>query len=675
MLDEWLVDMCPYDDFRDTLVRRLQLFLPTTLPPEHFDKGWKLWFERFVTLWRLDRRGGTETILVGLFARLAEDNIGYIDWEPYVPDIFTRLLRSFNLPYGNGSLKVSRSSPSSQCEIAQFTRWIVACLGGGSSTQLHLELLFKTIESFYHPSNSGRWTLRLTKFLAKLTDGFLDRVWQERRKTKTWCHEIPHSKKLTESDIDAFVKTIRPIGLMAMFLKMHYTHGCTSLQAIAWLRPEAVVPSLLEKLNDALYNVSEPHRLTATLVSMAFVSRLLVLNHTKMGVPIDIPGLLMACLPGIDPNDNRKTTVTFQLISTLVAVVPLVDCSSVADDVDPSLQEVCLTTAAFEDFVLELISRCMALIDNNAADNQHRESQTSSLDDSILDVGLASTFSAVFNQCSPAIYRSALDKLTGLIDNKILSRVPGKQVATMVRCAVSANPQLGLETFLIRFAKRALILLEPDEVLQEEKVDNELQFSLTLLSEVVRCNGDGIRPHMLLIIKVIRRGLRLNSRTGYLDSGLILRHTFRALVAVYPYFYRVTPRPSVITAENLPIPHWGASEDMTSIQIKWHTPSDEDINCAKELFEACSQPEIDRLRRWCDDPQKNSMTKEEVQRSLTVIWDTLQGLGSCLPPLRGEGINVLQTNTSIFCNRVQNTGKKIFSETLRESILVSMMNI
>jgi hypothetical protein len=31
--------------------------------------------------------------------------------------------------------------------------------GGGSSTQSHLNKLFKSLESFYHPSNYGRWNV------------------------------------------------------------------------------------------------------------------------------------------------------------------------------------------------------------------------------------------------------------------------------------------------------------------------------------------------------------------------------------------------------------------------------------------------------------------------------------------------------------------------------------
>ena len=35
-----------------------------------------------------------------LFSRLAENNIGYIDWKPLIPLIFSKILNNFGLPVG-----------------------------------------------------------------------------------------------------------------------------------------------------------------------------------------------------------------------------------------------------------------------------------------------------------------------------------------------------------------------------------------------------------------------------------------------------------------------------------------------------------------------------------------------------------------------------------------------
>ena len=50
-----------------------------------------------------------------IWHRLAFDNIGVVDWNPWIPKIFTRFMRSFNLPTAGhlnltGKLKDSDAS-------------------------------------------------------------------------------------------------------------------------------------------------------------------------------------------------------------------------------------------------------------------------------------------------------------------------------------------------------------------------------------------------------------------------------------------------------------------------------------------------------------------------------------------------------------------------------------
>ena len=36
--------------------------------------------------------------LLAIFSRLAEHTVGYMDWNPYIPAIMTRVMRGFDLP-------------------------------------------------------------------------------------------------------------------------------------------------------------------------------------------------------------------------------------------------------------------------------------------------------------------------------------------------------------------------------------------------------------------------------------------------------------------------------------------------------------------------------------------------------------------------------------------------
>lgn len=66
-----------------------------------------------------------ENDMMWLMARLATYNIGYIDWEPHFPLMFTRFVRCLNLPV---SYKQMQHSKTHKIEVAPIALWIVAVL-------------------------------------------------------------------------------------------------------------------------------------------------------------------------------------------------------------------------------------------------------------------------------------------------------------------------------------------------------------------------------------------------------------------------------------------------------------------------------------------------------------------------------------------------------------------
>lgn len=53
--------------------------------------------------------------------------------------------------------------------------------------------------------------------------------------------------RLTDDDITRFVKSISPVVFTAMFSKIGSTDSAAALHNLASLRPELVIPPLLEK--------------------------------------------------------------------------------------------------------------------------------------------------------------------------------------------------------------------------------------------------------------------------------------------------------------------------------------------------------------------------------------------------------------------------------------------
>uniref|UniRef100_A0AAQ4PIP1 Proteasome activator subunit 4a n=1 Tax=Gasterosteus aculeatus aculeatus TaxID=481459 RepID=A0AAQ4PIP1_GASAC len=360
MLDEWRPLLCPFDVTMQRAISYFELFLTTNLPPELHDKGFKLWFDELITLWlSVQNLPSWEMHLVNLFARLANDNIGYIDWDPYIPKIFTRILRSLNLPVGTSQMMVPRYVTNAY-DISHVVLWVSSLLGGPSKqAQAQLSGLFNSITSFFHPSNHGRWLMKLMKLLQRLPFSVVRRLHRERYRKPTWLPPIPDSHKLTEEDITAFVESMMQPVLLAMFSKTGSLDAAQALQNLALMRPELVIPPVLEKTYPAMETLTEPHQLTATLSCMIGVARSLVSGGQRFPEgPTHMLPLLMRALPGVDPNDFSKCMITFQFIATFVTLVPLVDCSSALHertDLTEVEREMCSASAEFEDFVLQFM--------------------------------------------------------------------------------------------------------------------------------------------------------------------------------------------------------------------------------------------------------------------------------------------------------------------------------
>uniref|UniRef100_A0A3Q0SVQ3 Proteasome activator subunit 4 n=1 Tax=Amphilophus citrinellus TaxID=61819 RepID=A0A3Q0SVQ3_AMPCI len=648
MLDEWRPLLCPFDVTMQRAISYFELFLPTTLPPELHHRGFKLWFDELVSLWvSVQNLPSWEVHLVNLFARLANDNIGYIDWDPYIPKIFTRILRSLNLPVGTSQMIVPRYVTNAY-DISHVVLWVSALLGGPSKqAQAQLSGLFNSITSFFHPSNHGRWLMKLMKLLQRLPASVVRRLHRERYRKPTWLTPVPDSHKLTEEDITDFVESMMQPVLLAMFSKTGSLDAAQALQNLALMRPELVIPPVLEKTYPALETLTEPHQLTATLSCMIGVARSLVSGGQRYPEgPTHMLPLLMRALPGVDPNDFSKCMITFQFIATFVTLVPLVDCSSALHervDLTEVERELCSASAEFEDFVLQFMDRCFALIDSSTLEQTREETETEKMThlESLVELGLSSTFSTILTQCSLDIFKVALEKVFNFATTNIFeTRVAGRMVADMCRAAAKCHPAESLKMFVPHCCNAINQIAVNEEVLNEEELDKEFLWNLQLLSEVSRVDGDKILPYRSDLVQILQLTLHLKCKQGYTLACNLLHHILRSTALIYPTEYCSVPggfhQP---VSDYLPIKDWGRPGDLWNLDIRWHVPSIEETSFAFYLLDLILQPELQRLKRFAQGEQ--DMTRDDVLQSLTIIQHCLLGAGSLMPPLKGEPISEL----------------------------------
>ncbi|XP_048863845.1 proteasome activator complex subunit 4A isoform X1 [Brienomyrus brachyistius] len=684
MLDEWRPLLCPFDVTMQRAISYFELFLPTTLPPELHHQGFQLWFKELIDLWlSVQNLPSWEVHLVNLFARLANDNIGYIDWDPYIPKIFTRILRSLNLPVGTSQMLVPRYVTNAY-DIGHVVIWVSSLLGGPSKqAQKQLTGLFKSITSFFHPSNHGRWLMKLMKLLQRLPASVVRRLHRERYRKPTWLTPVPNSYKLTEQDVTDFVESMMQPVLLAMFSKTGSLDAAQALQNLALMRPELVIPPVLEKTYPALETLTEPHQLTATLSCMIGVARSLVTGgpHYPEG-PTHMLPLLMRALPGVDPNDFSKCMITFQFIATFSTLVPLVDCSSAIherSDLTEVERELCSASAEFEDFVLQFMDRCFALIDSSTLEQTREEMETEKMThlESLVELGLSSTFSTILTQCSMDIFQVALEKVFNFATTNIFeTRVAGRMVADMCRAAAKCHPAESLKLFVPRCCNAITQITANEEVLKEEELDKELLWNLQLLSEVARVDGDKLLPYCSQLVQILQLTLHLKSKQGYSLACNLLHHMLRSTALIYPTEYCSIPGGFHWPLQDyLPVKDWGRPGDLFNLQIQWHVPSPEEVTFVFDVLDLLLRPELQRLQKYAEGEQ--GMNRDDVLQSLSIVHHCLLGAGNLLPPLDGEPVPGLVESLVSLEETTLHTGVEydLIRENYREAICKVMREL
>lgn len=342
---------------------------------------------------------------MNLMCSVSAFNIGYINWEPYMPIMFTRFLRAIDLPVAYKSMKSSRSQ---QLYSSSVAAWIATTLGPKSSCQKHLTKLLGAIESYLHPANYGKWVIPITEIVVQLPKYVFDRLIRERYKPHPWKKPIPDEHKLTEKCITEFVESLKPIAFQAMYSKVNSHDVGKLFKHLADLRPELIIPDVIDRVYTTLDSLTEPHKMTASLQSLVSVSRALVSGHNgyTTGKTHVIP-ILYAILPGIDPNDFRKTSITLEFLTSFALLVPIIDCSKAGQYYEDLTDEeilICDQTAEFEGFVIQYLDKVFAIIESSSQDvirmEQSDADSVRSKLESIAETLLQSSTHGILGQCS-----------------------------------------------------------------------------------------------------------------------------------------------------------------------------------------------------------------------------------------------------------------------------------
>ncbi|KNC98256.1 uncharacterized protein SPPG_06655 [Spizellomyces punctatus DAOM BR117] len=693
--------------------------LPTDPAPPVF-----YWVPTIFNLWSLLRpSSGDASLFIDILGRLAEAQIhcpSNVGWtQDQIRQVFSAGLGNLNLPVGSGTNGLSTGNMGSpgvaslgallmtgsgdifgqKGGVDPFAAFIVWTMfpengpeGDGNvppppqtKSMQHLAEMIQAIESYFHPSNYGRWSFMLTRLLQMLAYQFMKRLKQE---SEPDC-KTPVAYRITPAMRKEFVVLLRPVAYLSMFgkdpLSVNSTHS--ALKYLAWIHPESILPGLLDRIYPALETLTENHRTISCLGALYnVVLPLFNRKHYPQGGR-HLPALLDLAIPGIDVNDPTKTSVTLLFIRHAIACTPLIDLtkrnrgpggqtqpadrpvnmievdmgadlaetSGMDVDVDEEDEMCRMGTAVFEDWIGRFFERVFVMFEN--LPQQHGNVKSKGSLESSLILIVQFTGELLFTQMSPDIESIALRKVSNFVSENV---IPNATKAIGMFCSVTGAPATRLATFVPLCRDRILTELEHGAGSQPSSAysssghpfgfaamsDASLHWYQCILYSVLIKSGKDMLQHKDTLLEIARETLaRTRARRGYKWAGKLVRFMMLNASTIYPLEARSHGKHAWNDPDFINNSHkyWGMPGDPRNLDIDWHVPDEEELAFVVELvteFVPLALEKMTTLIREAEAAGHHRDQREfssEFQRWLSLLRNCLRGMTCLVPPASCEG--------------------------------------
>ncbi|GAV74776.1 DUF3437 domain-containing protein [Cephalotus follicularis] len=609
----------------------------------------------------------------------------------------------FEVPVANGSgsypfsVDVPRNtrflfSNKSITPAKAMAKSIVYLLRPHSATQEHFEKLVDLIEQYYHPSNGGRWTYSLERFLLHLVITFQKRLHREQWKTDNRHAELSLGKAERTSFVNVVLKLI---GRGQYSKNEHLSETVAAATSIlSFIEPSVVLPFLASRFHMALETKTATHQLKTALMSVAFAGRSLsltsLLSPSVKSADVGDVGnssfdlltiSLSNALLGMDANDPPKTLATMQLIGSIFSNMATLD-----DNMDelPVMSIIC-----FSEWLDEFLCRLFSLL-------QHLE-PSSVLNEGLHSSATSGTFlvedgpyyfcmlEILLGRLSKPLYNQALKKISKFVRTNILLGAIA-EVGLLCCACVHSSPEEAIVHLVEPILLSVISSLEgtpvtgyggrdPDAFFSTKAkptlspaLETAIDYQLEILSVAISYGGPALLRHKDQFKELISSAFDSPSSKVYGAGGHLLRSLLGSLVLYYPIDKFIFHHPDAVALEAW-ISTKDYSNDEASMAPKWHVPNDEEVQFANELLNLHFQLALDDLLRICQNKIHSDLgnEKEPLKVTLLRIDSSLQGVLSCLPDFRPSSRNGMvedSRNTTFFIAGA--TGSSVGSTELRE---------
>lgn len=656
--------MCPHDHMSNQAQGFLCLFLPT-------NNGRTEWLPEIFQMWIWnDNNPYWDFNFFYLLRRLAQDSVSLVDWRPHLELIFTRVLRAIDLPVGSTASRVMYNRfPSQSCSLftgnfnqckyslIEHCAYLIVWMMSPKCPEAmdYLKKLFKSIESYYHPSNGGNWSNVLGVFLQSLCKGIARRVLNERNNGD--CH-VPTEHRLTDDQIKEFVELVLPIAQTAIYGKS-VRLAMSAVQAIkhvTYLSPALVLPQIMERISEALQTLTETHQTTAAMGLLSVI--IFPMMKTREFAARDyIHDLMSYSLPGIDANDPFKTYITIKFFVNLLTVVPLfsqvsygstVSDDDTGDEEDPYANEPPLAVQFFEDWCIELLNRVFRVFQTITIDRGSQQNENS---DNNLPIRALARL--MFMQLSPQLHKLCVRKVIEYLQNNFTPNADKflgdicQSAATYVSSSSSSEDSsydpfgMILDVFYSK--------LVDNQGQLNNLTDSELSYYVYLVAKTVQVNPYTLK-HQQRLMTIIQLTWHHKEKKVIKAVGKLVKNLLQSLTTVYPSEYR-NVKPSIWGSEQFQARHWkywGRFCGMQDVDTQWHVPSQESLDFATLVYNTFSEQPLSYLQALPTDYNRHKLVNQLMR-----LRYVLRGSSLMLPEMNE---NVESQYTKHIAKREVNSG-------------------
>ncbi|CAH7687375.1 hypothetical protein PPACK8108_LOCUS22155 [Phakopsora pachyrhizi] len=515
--------------------------------------------------------------------------------------------------------------------------------------------LLTAMETFFHPSNHGRWSAKLTKFLRHLAWRFAVR-WSEEAKAD--C-PTPEEWRLTARIRTQFVTMLSSPILISLFSKDFIASSYTqqALRIAAYLDPSIMIPPIIEQSVLALEGLLETHRTTTCIAALTAVTPTMLKKQSYPAGAANLPTILDLLLPGIDPNDPSKTMYSSMLISKILSRIKLSDVTldsstQVMVELEPSIPTLDTTwgssivengTAVVEstsfllDWTLTYFKRVMSFFENLPEPQGKQEKTGGKVEENTISC-LCASFEELCKAVSPEFFLPMIEYFkTYICDNFRFNMVKTVGLIASSLSKGFADPITFRTIYPLCDSKIRAELEAGAASIPSMSTgaplgsDLKLHWLFSVLVGVSAKCGDVLLEFRSEILSLLHYTLKeCKSKRSQIFISKFLFTILRALIEIYPKDTRFL-NPDEWDVPETKSSHqnlWGKTYKVTDIKISWHVPSTEEIDFALQIIGEIIEPMLREMNSLLDEVTLDHDRKCNFVKLCTMAKAALCGIST-----------------------------------------------